>query len=129
MSNKMCFRASEGEPKKSEESYKPYVFPEERKIYFRHQPHPVYILQAAIRDIDRGIVYTLPRPARHGDIIRHMVENYFIDKIRDAEYIQGFITEEGVFVNRWTAKKIATKAGQLLEREAGKDELYSEDVW
>ena len=83
------------------------------------------IFQAAIRDHD-GKVYTMPKPARHHDII-HFMANKGIEIPITGE--QGFITNEGVFVDRYEARIIAVNAHQLLDRAGGTTRLYSEDVW
>lgn len=44
-------------------------------------------------------------------------------------YKQGFLTSDGQFVDRRQARVIANDAKQLLPRDGGKPELYSEDVW
>lgn len=82
------------------------------------------IVAAAI--MVRGVIYSVPRPGRHGDIMRlaHLGDG------RPQELDdQGFLTSAGRFVRRLEARDIARIAGQLLPREAGLAELYSEDVW
>lgn len=81
----------------------------------------------AIMDRD-GTIYSLPQPARHHDVIPMMVNEKGCQRPVLSSG-QGFLTEDETFVNRVAAKRIATEAGQLLEREAGLRELFSEDVW
>lgn len=83
------------------------------------------IVRSAIRDPD-GTVYHLPQPARHHNVIRQMHDLGMHDPKKGE---QGFITSEGLFVNRKEAKLIAVAADQLLERASKQDELYSECVW
>ena len=81
---------------------------------------------AAIRCFDK--VFMLPKPNRHHNIIRDM-----FSKGIDAEVIsngeQGFVTSDGVFVDRITALNIARSAGQILRETAPIHGLFSEDVW
>ncbi len=74
-----------------------------------------------------GTVYTLPRPARHHDVIRHMHEQ----GVSRGHSDQGFVLNDGRFVMRKPALRVAEEAGQILEgaklrRVHG---LFSEDVW
>ena len=83
----------------------------------------VRIVAAALK-ID-GLVVTLPPPARHADLIHP----YF--KLTGRQVgpgHQGFITSEGLFVDREKAARIAVLAGQI-ERPTYGAELYSEDLW
>lgn len=86
------------------------------------------IERAAIRD-DAGVVYSVPRPGRHHDVINHMLD------IDDAGFIppvtgeQGFTTSTGRFVGREEAMQIAQAAGQLIAEPHVPDMLFSEDVW
>jgi hypothetical protein len=97
------------------------------------------ITQAAV--LYRGQVWTLPQPARHHIILQAIAMSYWDpDKqepcqVRDE--IQGFITNEGKFVTRTDAFKLALEAGQL--KHINKDVLelkkhtagmlFSEDLW
>lgn len=87
---------------------------------------PTRIECAAIRTED-GAIHSLPRPARHHDIIQDMVRRGVTERhIAEAE--QGFTTDTMPFVRRQSAKRIAYKAGQLL-KETHPMQLFSEDVW
>ncbi len=44
-------------------------------------------------------------------------------------HVQGFLTDKNKFVDRVEAKRIAERAGQLLESCSKGEELFSEDVW
>lgn len=81
------------------------------------------IVAAAIRQGD--VVCFVPRPGRHHDVIRGMAKAGFPIPI-DGK--QGFLTDEGQFVERRAALGIAEIAGQLLPGK-GRGELFSEDVW
>lgn len=83
------------------------------------------IHQAAIREGDE--VYTLSRPARHHDIIKHMVESGVPAPVTGE---QGFIDSSGRFLNRRQAAMVAHAAGQLpRDGLAHPPELYTEDLW
>lgn len=75
----------------------------------------------------QGEVYSLPAPARHGDVMRH------INRHADADAIivpddQGFLTSKGRYVNRFEARDIARLGGQAKSPQHP-DQLFSEDVW
>jgi hypothetical protein len=87
---------------------------------------------AAIRsDTGDGMVYSVPRPGRHHDVIRHMRAHGYEGGVQGG--LQGFVLSDGRFVMRKAALQVARKAGQLLERAptAGSwaHGLFSEDVW
>ena len=74
-----------------------------------------------------GEVISLPAPNRHHNVIRHMV-----DKLKHPIPImglQGFVCEDGTFLDRVCAKVVAINQGQLLERHQDGEELFSECVW
>lgn len=81
---------------------------------------------AAIRDHD-GTVYSVPRPGRHHDVIKKMVQAGRPIPIRGE---QGFLLDDGSFVDRKTARVIADTNGQAGgRRDQGLSELFSEDLW
>lgn len=82
------------------------------------------VKQAAIRD-DDGKVWTLPRPARHHTILRHMNAHGKPGSFIDG---QGFILDDGTFARRKPAAIIAIRAGQIEKCNWGSN-LYSEDLW
>ena len=70
------------------------------------------------------LVLTQPAPARHGDVLcaySVMTGDVFVGE-------QGFLTNEGDFVSRHKAMKIAEAAGQLLQKVFSA-QLFSEDLW
>lgn len=87
------------------------------------------IICAAIKQ--DNAVYQLPKPARHHDIIRYMVEIAGLPKPITGEW--GFIDDVEGFVDRITASRLAVEAGQVHEiqvtRLDGYRGLYSEDLW
>jgi hypothetical protein len=80
------------------------------------------IVAAAIRE--GSLVCSVPRPGRHGDVMRQMATHGFPIPITGE---QGFLTSDGLFVGRFEAKDIAVAAAQV--GKTGLAELYSEDVW
>lgn len=81
--------------------------------------------QAAI--YQDGVVYTLSRPARHHDIIRHMVEAEGVEPPVTGE--QGFVLSDGSFVDREAALQVALLANQLHKPRHHISQLFSEDLW
>lgn len=83
---------------------------------------------AAIKT-DDGTVWTLPRPARHHDIIKHIRENGCTGFVSGDR--QGFILSDGRFVRRKPALNVARRNGQVKIEEchAPGIGLFSEDLW
>lgn len=79
-----------------------------------------------------GKIYFLPAPNRHHNVLRLMMS-----LIKDREYdtkIQGFLDEDGNFLNRKDAYLVAVDSGQLDRsrhppNSYNGNELYSEDLW
>jgi hypothetical protein len=86
----------------------------------------VTVERAALLGTD-GTIYSLPQPARHHDVMRHMADVHGFENVHHLE--QGFVLSVGRFCRRRPAKLIAERAGQLLERASGNERLFSEDVW
>lgn len=81
--------------------------------------------------IYKGTVYSLPPPARHHNVMRHIW-----DTVGGEAFIgpgaQGFVTSRGRFVNRREALRIVKAAGQpQIDHPALNvgERLYSEDLW
>lgn len=77
-----------------------------------------------------GIVYSLPAPNRHHNVIHYVID------VTDGDvrpYVQGFITSSGEFLDRKQAMQLAMANGQLNRRPGEQfyqgPELYSEDLW
>lgn len=81
----------------------------------------VMILQAAIKD-PTGVVHTLLKPARHHNIL-HLMS---LQQRQGA--IQGFITDDNIFVDRIEAASLALKHKQIGHLQWPPN-LYSEDLW
>lgn len=72
----------------------------------------------------RGLVLTMPRPARHPALLAEIDAAMPGGDALLAE--QGFITNAGEFVSREEAAAIAYANGQI---KAPKRDLFSEDLW
>lgn len=80
------------------------------------------------RNIEKGVVIG---GWRHHNIISTLNAMMGVPISQLGSYEQGFLTTEGMFVNREEAYKIAKEAGQILlhQEDEGKWELYSEDLY
>lgn len=87
-------------------------------------PAPCRIVAAAI--CEGKMVCSSPRPGRHHDVIRAMATAGIPIPIIGT---QGFLTSDGVFVDRVVAREIAERAGQIVTKHGSPNELYSEDIW
>jgi hypothetical protein len=79
--------------------------------------------------IYRHKLYALPRPNRHHDVIKLIYEETGLPVLKNW---QGFLTDEGKFVGRQEALKIASSAGQvgvLRPKTSPAYILFSEDIW
>lgn len=78
-----------------------------------------------------GKVYSLPKPNRHHDVIRHIVEvNPGLTHVDAYDEDQGFLDESGRYLNRRQALMSAQLNNQLLEgRPILHNELFSENLW
>ena len=74
--------------------------------------------------VQDDVTYSLPKPNRHHNVIRMMMGEHGCRG--DAE--QGFLLEDGTFVRRKPAGRIAIKTGQIEKLNWG-NQLYSEDLW
>lgn len=64
---------------------------------------------------------------RHPDILEKMFGKRVLYDTATA--VQGFLTDDNRFLNRYEAKEYAIKCGQLTSEEIEYIELYSEDLW
>jgi hypothetical protein len=105
------------------------------------------IIGAAARHTDHG-VYSLPAPARHGQVNRLVDACYPDEKHANLSCVQGFVTNWARFVTRTEAFDLVVEEMRLAPRNQqhypalenfGTDadprpnnrgrELYSEDLW
>lgn len=85
---------------------------------------PLHVVQAAI--MKHGIMFTMPRPFRHGHIIRGMCTVLPPPNSGDE---QGFMLSDGTFADRGYAMVVAWRAAQVRFPPAPNARLYTEDLW
>lgn len=100
------------------------------------------IVAAAIKFAGREgheLICFVPRPGRHHNVL-HSLWHQFQDGKKDRtnesfeSEVQGFLTDEGKFLNRRDSFVHVRECGQQMVRPIGPgyyqgDELYSEDLW
>lgn len=86
--------------------------------------HAERIVAVAVRH--KGLVVTLPAPARHADVCRPLFE-ITQEAIQWDDF--GFLTSTGRFVGRREATSVAARSGQLTKDPMYPPDLYSEDMW
>ena len=74
-----------------------------------------------------GEMYSLPKPSRHHDVIKMMVENHNFNKV-GGDFEQGFYDRSGAFLNREYALIRAFQTKQITKSLHLK-KLFSEDLW
>lgn len=88
-------------------------------------PYPK-VVAAAIRGED-GTRHHLPPPARHADVINHMVQ---VLKLRyPLPRDEGFLCDDGYWYCREDAKLFAMHHQQLLPHATKGGSLLSTEVW
>jgi hypothetical protein len=94
------------------------------------EAHPGERIVAAALQYD-GLVFSMPPPARHGQIARSMNGVGIMNVKPDACREQGFLTSLGRYVSREEGCLIAREAGQLANRTktGAVFTLFSEDLW
>ena len=84
------------------------------------------IVVAAIRDVATGLVFSLPKPKRHHDILHAAAALHRPLK----QHEQGFLTSFGRYVDRVEAANLALTAKQVRDHVLiSPPHLYSEDLW
>lgn len=79
----------------------------------------------------RDVVYSLPRPNRHHDVLRKIREETGEERLTNMNgENQGFLNESGRYLTRKQALISAQLNGQTREdRPIWHGELYSENLW
>jgi len=72
-----------------------------------------------------GVVFT---GRRHHDVISKIIAETGVKKV-GGEHTQGFVTDDGKFVDREEAAKIALQRGQIKKLKFNSKELFSEDLY
>lgn len=77
-----------------------------------------------------GLILTLPKPARHCDIIRLGISAGLYPPLPGGRDGDGFLTNEGHYVTRAEAEQIAIISGQIESHQSMiGSRLTSEDLW
>jgi len=92
------------------------------------------IVGVAFYNPETQMLVTMPKPNRHSDIIGNL--HAISGKQVGSPWKQGFVTDQGEFLNRNEAARYVVRVGQTLTQYA-RDEymtrtlttLYSEDLW
>ncbi len=85
------------------------------------------MIEACALKNSSGLMFVLPKPARHTDII-DMVRKTTDINVLHLE--QGFLwSENGEFLTRQEAMRRARAMGQLKNNTYNHDHLFSEDLW
>lgn len=84
--------------------------------------NPVWIVAAAVISEDKKL-YSLPRPARHADVLLDMIAKQVAPIGK-----KGFLLSDGSFADRRQALVVAKRSGQYCGDDVS-PELISEDVW
>ena len=79
------------------------------------------------------IMVCLPKPNRHCDCFRYAKEILELDRktcvTGGVASNQGFYTEEGIFLDRLEAFKVAEENKQIILYDSKKGCLFSENLW
>lgn len=91
------------------------------------QPPILKIVCAAIRLEDGLVIASM----RHYDVIMRAVCKKLLPEYGQAVWAaeQGFIDNQGCFLNRKTAYVVAMEAGQIPEDKLTGQDLFSEDLY
>lgn len=83
------------------------------------------IVGVAINYRDTGRIFSLPRPYRHHHVIRMAA---MLGEEIPITGTQGFVLDDGTFVMRKAARRLAVGSGQAPEPSHPRL-LFSEDLW
>ena len=92
------------------------------------KPERPRITHVAIRF--EGKTYSLPKPARHHDVIQAIVKETGVDSVNAHQDDQGFLDSLGHYLDRHRALMIALIAEQVIDETKVRCRmLTSEDLW
>ena len=100
-----------------------------RELHTGRVPHlGERVVAAAVQHYTTKLVFSLPIPSRHSDILHAM---YGLGlSTTHSDNLQGFLLDSGQFVDRVEARAIALAAGQAVDQSSiHATELFSEDLW
>lgn len=98
-----------------------------------HRPAPLRIdgeltvVAAAVRR--DGVVYSLPPPARHHDVIWEICAKCGLSGYQPRVDDQGFLLSDGRYAMRRAAAHVALRSGQVTTVAHPSHGLFSEDLW
>lgn len=84
------------------------------------------IVGVAIKHRETGKVFAMSRPARHDGLINALRKRKQFDH---AKGDQGFVTDEGIFLDRERAMLHAVASAQPFVTNPRGSILFSEDLW
>lgn len=77
-----------------------------------------------------GVIYSLPAPNRHHNVISHIVETTNALAVDAYDEDEGFLDEDGRYLNRKQALVNAMEHDQVKDvNNIRCGQLFSEDVW
>ena len=77
-----------------------------------------------------GKTYSLPKPNRHHNVIRHICETEKVAYVDAHDDDQGFLDDKGRYLTRKEAWSVAAEADQIRnDRPIYMYDLYSENLW
>jgi hypothetical protein len=79
---------------------------------------------AAAALVREGVILTMPPPARH----HNLVSALNMLGVDPNDWGQGFIDSDGQFLDRFRARQVALRTGQVTKTRSPSD-LFSEDLW
>jgi hypothetical protein len=88
---------------------------------------PSPITHVAIRF--HGVIYSLPEPNRHHDVIRLIAERTGVTSVDVRDDDQGFLDTSGTYLRRMPALNRAIATGQMANPTRWPGGLYSENLW
>lgn len=76
------------------------------------------------------LVICLPKPNRHGDVVRYMQKTLKLDipEAPETDGSRGFYTADGTFLTRFHARRHVIACGFKKESELGAV-LFSDQMW
>lgn len=78
----------------------------------------------------QGKIYSLPKPNRHHNVIRLIAETTGVSYVDSRGEDQGFLDEDGNYLNRKQALLSAKINNQILdESKIVANQLFSENLW
>jgi hypothetical protein len=84
------------------------------------------IVGVAIKHRRTGEVFAMTKPARHFNLLEQLRSD---GKFEFTHGEQGFLTDEGTFIDRFQARGYVELNGQPTLHRVGTRDLLSEDLW